>query len=153
MLKIHHVGIVIESIENTVKLYESKFDCTKVTKVFEMNDLNDEIKFTFLKPSNNGIMIELIEPRRGIWKKRLDEEGTGSICELCFSVNDIGSFYDKMENSNIILEDMQGNPLNKENKKYIYSKATGDKFAYLPKKATQGTLIEIVEQCGTEVKW
>ena len=152
MLKIHHVGIVVESIENAVKLYENKFDCTKVTKIFKINNLNNEIKFTFLKPSNNGIMIELIEPIRGIWKKRLDKEGTGSIWELCFSVDDIESFYNKMEDNNIILEDMQGNPLNKENKKYINSKATRNKVAYLPKKATQGTLIEIIEQCGTEIK-
>ena len=88
--------------------------------------------------------IELLEPHKGNCFDILKKKGSGTICEICFEVDDIEEFYDKMKAQGITLVDLQQKPISQE-QKYCQIPGDDNKFAYFPLDKTHGILIEVEE--------
>lgn len=148
-LRPHHIGIVVDDLQEALRFYTTDLDCRQVTDTFVIDRPDYGVKYAFVGAKNEGgMLIELLEPMRGDLKEQLREKGPGAICELCFVVDDIESFYDQMKQKGVIMEDRNGRPLT--TRKYDKMEATGNKAAYLPREAAQGTWVEILEQSGTK---
>ena len=147
----HHIGIIVKDLEKKIDFYSNYFGCERISKIFEGESPDEStygLKFTFLRATATRWLIELLEPtKEGAWMELLRQKGEGSMLELCFCVENIEEFYDKMAKDGIILEDDEGKPLT--DPKYVPS-PSGNKFAYLPMDVSGGTWIEILEESGTK---
>ncbi len=132
-IKPHHIGIIVKDIEKSIDFYCNNFNCEQISKMFESDNPNASnygVKFTFLRAKGTPWLIEFLQPtKEGAYMDLLRLKGEGSIHELCFSVDDVEKFYDKMAKDGVILEDEYGKPLIEP--KYVPS-PTGNKYAYIP---------------------
>jgi catechol 2,3-dioxygenase-like lactoylglutathione lyase family enzyme len=142
--KIDHIGIVVNELDKIVDFYVENLGCQR-GKIYEMEWEKQKFRYTFLRIVDD--YVEILEPKKGEFFKRLKEGGEGTLVEICFEVDDIGRFYDGMKKKGITLTDPDRKPLAR-GKKY-WTSPTGDKFAYLPLEATFGTWIEVLERAKT----
>ena len=105
-MKLHHVGIVVENIQ------ESLGELTKFLE-FEETILptlidSQKVNVCFLKSSN--VYIELIEPIENDSPVKTFSESGGGFHHLCFEVDDIFEEIKKAENNGarIIVEPVEG---------------------------------------------
>lgn len=140
MIKIDHVAILVKRIDKAAEFYRDTFGCGSA-KVFELNESSSKIKYALLPIEQN--YIELIEPVNGILKDIMETEGEGYLYEVCFEVDDIERFCNKMRERGIALIDINGVPLGDRK---ILSAPSGNKYVYLSQKNTFGTRIEILER-------
>ena len=138
-MKLDHVGIVVKDINKTLSFFQEVFG-TAEERAFSVARPGYKIKYALTKIEDN--YIEFIEPEEGPWVGRLKERGEGSIWELCFEVNNIEEFYDKLVKRNIMPVDRFDKPMTE---KYSTS-PSGNKFFYLPRDKTYGIWIEILER-------
>jgi methylmalonyl-CoA/ethylmalonyl-CoA epimerase len=143
-IKFDHVGIVVKDIGKVAKFYKEALGC-KAGKIYQVDVPGYKLKYALLPIGED--YVELLEPETGPWIKRLEERGEGSLWELCFEVDDIEAFYDKMKKRGIILTDRFDQPLIE--KKYV-EVPTGSRFAYMPRDKTYGTWVEILERRGED---
>ena len=140
MIKIDHVAFLVKRIDEAAKFYRDTFGCGSA-KVFEMDESGSRIRYALLPMEQN--YIELIEPVSGILKDIMETEGEGYLYEVCFEVDDIERFCNKMTEKGIALVDINGVPLG--DRKFL-SAPSGNKYVYLSQKNTFGTRIEILER-------
>ncbi len=146
IIKIDHIGIVVESLsKEIIDFYTKVFGCEQ-PRFFKLKNPNEEIDYCHMRIIDN--YIELLAPKKGPFVDFLKEKGQGMMVELCFEVDDIKEFYDRMKTKGITLVDSEGNPLPEE-KPYAMVPGDDNKYAYLPRDRSFGTIIEIIERC----KW
>lgn len=146
IIKVDHIGIVVKSLDKEIiDFYTETFGC-EPPKYFKLHNPKEEIDYVHMRILDN--YIELLAPRKGPFLDFLREKGQGAMAELCFEVDDIKEFYERMREKGITLVDPTGNPLSPE-KPYAMVPADDNKYAYFPTDRSFGTIIEIIERC----KW
>jgi len=142
-LKVDHIGICVERLDQSIiDFYTKIIGCEVPKQIFHLKDDMEDIKYVHMRLADN--YVELFEPRKGTWRNFLERNGSGSIGELCFEVENIEQFYDMMREKGITLVDMEGKPLTPD-RKWCVVPGDGNRYAYMPKDKTHGTCIEIVE--------
>ena len=102
------------------------------------------MKGTFIDA--NGLWLALVQPvGPGPLMEYLNEKGDGHVAELIMEVDDLEAYYDSMKAKGVILNNIDGTPLNDE-KKYHLLEPYGDKLAYIPEDASCGITIEVFER-------
>jgi len=141
-MKVDHIGILTKKIDKEIiDFFTKTFGCEE-PKFFELNTPEEKMRYCHMRIGDN--YIELLEPHEGYWVQLLKEKGSGALAEICFEVDDIEEFYDRMKERGITLVDLQQKPLS-PNKKYCQIPGDDNKFAYFPLDKTFGTLIEVEE--------
>lgn len=145
-MKFDHIGIVVKDLDKAIKFYSEVFgfripETGPYSKILEIDQPGYKIRYVLLEA--NGVYIELLEPKKGPWLKRLEERGEGSIWEVCFEVEDIDEAYDEFNNMGITPTDRFDRPLAKG--RYTVS-PSGARFMHLPLDKTYGTWIEILDR-------
>ncbi len=94
-LKLHHVGIVVHSIERSVARYCQLFGLQPVSPV--VTDERQRVNVQFLASEAEVTCLELIEPLPGSSPARGALEKGGGLNHLCFEVADIATFVQHAE--------------------------------------------------------
>ena len=143
--KLDHVGILVDSLNDPlINFYREVLGCEK-PKHFRVSNEDEEMNYVYLPLPKGDNYVELLAPVRGPSKQLLEKNGSGSMFELCFEVDNIEEFYDEMKVKGIILCDPMGRPL-PEDRKWCSIPGDDNKYAYLPQDKSFGTTIEILER-------
>ena len=131
MLKVEHIGIAVNSLEQSIPLFEKLFN-TSCYKTEFVNSENVNTAF-FLKGETK---IELLESttEEGVIKKYIDKKGEG-IHHIAFEVADINAEMNRLKNEGFIL-------LSEEPK----SGADNKLVCFLHPKSTNSILIELCQE-------
>ena len=157
--KFHHIGIVVKNIEKTLEFFSKLFEVrlpspsSPLSKVFKIID-SPEWGVRWVVIPTDGLdnpMIDLIEPKGESWLMDFLRANGGDmvLAEICFRVDDIEKFYDKVKGMGFTPVDGNGEPL--VDKKYflitIPRIPVEIKCFYinLPLKPGQGPAFEIIE--------
>lgn len=129
--KIDHIGIAVQSIEQTMKIYTEKLrlKCVEISEVPEQ-----KVKVASLKIGESG--IELIEPitQDSTVAKFLEQKGEG-IHHIAFEVTNLETRLNELKNNGTRLIDEKPS-----------TGTHGTKIAFIHPQDTKGTLIELVEK-------
>ena len=126
-MKIHHMGIIVESIDKSIDIYK-QLGYSQISEIFIDNI--QHIKIVFLKSKDNTQTIELIESLGNI--SSIHNFGTG-YHHICYDVSDIQdytSYFKTLKIGKIFMKPMIASAL--ENRQVV--------FAYL----ANGTFVEFV---------
>ena len=138
MPRISHVGIVVKDMQKALDFYADVFGCRDY-RIKRVERPGYKANVAFIPVGD--MQIELIQPIEGPWVRRLQRKGEG-FTELCFEVENMEEFYDKMKARRVTLVDEDELPMT--NRKFDRSKE-GIRFAYLPTEAAFGSWIEVME--------
>ena len=84
-MQIHHIGIVVDDIDQAKKVYENIFGW-EITLRKMVDEFNAECAFI---PAGN-IYLELVKPTANDGLKRfLEKHGSGSLHHICYIVDDM----------------------------------------------------------------
>jgi len=86
-MKLHHVGIVVDSIHKQAERYQQFLGLSPVSAV--VTDSTQRVNVQFLAEKAGETSIELIEPLPGESPVRKALEKGGGLNHLCFEVKDI----------------------------------------------------------------
>ncbi len=131
MLKsLNHIGIAVNSIENSVKIYQNILGLGE-PRIVELQDM--KLRVAIFKLQNYNIeLIESLSPDTTI-AKFLEKRGPG-IHHLCFNVDDIEEKLQILKSRGVILIDEKPR-----------IGAMGNKIAFISPKSLDGVLIELSE--------
>jgi Glyoxalase/Bleomycin resistance protein/Dioxygenase superfamily len=93
-MKLHHLGISVKSINNSVKHYQNSLNWHQISSI--IYDPVQDVNITFMSDGNN-ILYELIEPSSvnspisGLLKKRI------SLYHVCYEVGRIQDKINELE--------------------------------------------------------
>lgn len=129
--KIHHIGIAVKNLEESMKFYEEKFNL-KILYIEELKE--NKVKVAGLKVGD--INIELLEPlsKDSPIQSFLDKKGEG-IHHIAYLVKDISKTINILKEKGLSLIDEKPR-----------SGSHGTKIAFLHPKSTFGVLTELVEE-------
>lgn len=129
--KIHHIGIAVENLEDSMKFYENTFNF-KIQFIEELKE--NKVKVASFKIGD--VNIELLEPLTddSPIKSFLNKRGEG-IQHIAFLVKDIYKTLEELKEKGVSLID---------EKPRCGSHNT--KIAFIHPKSTFGVLIELVEE-------
>jgi methylmalonyl-CoA/ethylmalonyl-CoA epimerase len=96
----HHVGVVVESIEESSVQYQRFFGLQPVSDV--VVDSTQRVKVQFLASESTATSVELIEPLPGESPARRALEKGGGLNHLCFEVMDIEACIRQAESVGIV---------------------------------------------------
>jgi methylmalonyl-CoA/ethylmalonyl-CoA epimerase len=99
-LKLHHVGIVVKSIEQSTPRYRQLFGLRPVSPV--VTDERQHVNVQFLALDADATSVELIEPLPGNSPARGALEKGGGLNHLCFEVEDIEAFVRHAESDGVV---------------------------------------------------
>ena len=88
-LEIHHIGVVVDDIDEAKKVYENTFDSSESAR-YVVDAFKAEVSFY---PFNNTY-VELVRPLEddGLGKF-LKEHGSGTLHHICYIVDDMEEAY------------------------------------------------------------
>lgn len=129
LTSIHHIGIVVKSIENSLIYFLNLGYIKKTDKIFEPSQ---KVNVQFL--NLNNVMIELIEPAASASPIDAFLKKGGGLHHLCYSTGNIEE----------TLADFKTNGAVVIYKPYISTSIEGDKVAFIVTKERE--LIELVEK-------
>ena len=129
-LKVDHIGIAVNNIEEAKKLYEMLgMEVTEIEEVAEQ-----KVKVAFMPVGDSEVeLLESTDPE-GPVAKFIEKKGQG-IQHIAFRVDDIEA----------ALEELKANGVKLIDEKPRYG-AGGARIAFLHPKGTNGVLIEISER-------
>lgn len=85
---LHHVGCVVDSIENRIESYKISLGCTAVSEIFE--DPIQRVRVVFLElPTAGLVQLELVEPASPDSPVTRFLEKRGTLHHFCFEVSDL----------------------------------------------------------------
>jgi hypothetical protein len=129
-LEFHHIGLLVESIENSIPHYSMLFGKENISDIIMVS--SQKVKVCFVKNAKNSF-IELVEPLgEGSKVYKLLKKGI-SYYHIAYKVVNIASYVTKLEG------------LNYKALEYFYSEAFNNKkciFLFSP----DGHLIELIEK-------
>jgi methylmalonyl-CoA epimerase len=131
--RLHHVGIAVSSLKESVALFERILGLKPVAIKDTPCQRVSEAIFEF----GGGVEIDLLEPAGpdSAVARFLEKRGEG-LHHICFEVDDIDKELAAMAEKGVALIDRQGR------------KGVAGKIGFLHPKSTHGVLIELV-QCET----
>lgn len=131
MLKsLNHIGIAVNSLENSVKIYQDILGLGE-PRIVDLQDM--KLRVAIFKLQNYNIeLIESLSPDTTI-AKFLEKRGPG-IHHLCFNVDDIEEKLQILKSWGVILIDEKPR-----------IGAMGNKIAFISPKSLEGVLIELSE--------
>lgn len=134
LMKLDHVGIAVQSIEDALRTYEQRLGFT----VHEIVVIDEQKVRVAVLPAGAS-RIELLEPTApdSPIQKFLERRGEG-VHHLCFQVKDIRHKIEELQSASLQLISMSSQ-----------TGLEGRKIAFLHPKSTHGVLIELVE-CDPE---
>jgi hypothetical protein len=138
--QLHHVCILTADVERlSVQLTGLLgLDPSPTPRVVSAEPL--ELR-TVMLPVGNGTFLQLLEPRRGPGVAELASGGEGALYEVAFEVDRAEDAARAVESLGVVPEDMAGSRLPGG-----YATAgSGSRFLYLPRGATSGVRIELIE--------
>lgn len=129
--KIHHIGIAVKNLEESMKFYENIFEL-KILYIEELKE--NKVKVAGLKVGD--VNIELLEPLSSDSPIQtfLEKRGEG-IHHIAYLVKDISKTLNSLKEKGLSLIDEKPR-----------SGSHGTKIAFLHPKSTFGVLIELVEE-------
>ena len=129
-LKVDHIGIAVNSIEEAKKLYEMLgLEVTEIEEVAEQ-----KVKVAFMPVGDSEVeLLESTDPE-GPVAKFIEKKGQG-MQHIAFRVDDIEA----------ALEELKANGVKLIDEKPRYG-AGGARIAFLHPKSTNGVLVEISER-------
>lgn len=143
-MKLDHVGIVVGKIDSEIlDFYTNVLGCENAQFMQLSNEYYD-LRACFL--SLGDVKIELLEGRKGPEAEFTQRHGAGAIFEIALQVESLEELYDRMKKRGITLVATANNDPLPYGKKYNEAPGAPDKWAYLPRDKTFGTIIEIVEK-------
>jgi methylmalonyl-CoA/ethylmalonyl-CoA epimerase len=86
LLRLHHLGFVVSSIDETVRSFARSVNGSWDEQVF--HDPIQKVKVTFLLMPGTDVQMELIEPADGQSPVRAFLEKGGGLHHLCYEVED-----------------------------------------------------------------
>ena len=85
---LHHVGCVVDSIEDRIESYRISLGCTAVSEIFD--DPIQRVRVAFLDlPSAGLVQLELVEPASPDSPVTRFLEKRGTLHHFCFEVEDL----------------------------------------------------------------
>ena len=99
-MKLHHVGVVVESIERLAPRYSEFLGLTAVSGV--VTDETQKVNVQFLAEKDGETSVELIEPLPGASPVRRALEKGGGLNHLCFEVPDVAQAVREAESKGAI---------------------------------------------------
>ena len=158
--KFDHIGIVVKNMEKTLELLSKLFEVelppsssplSKIYRVIDSPELSGGIRWAMIPTDGpDSTMIEPLEPKGKSWLLDfLKANGDMAISEICFRVDDIEKFYDKVKKMGFTPVDGNGKPL--VDKKYFLVTIPGVPaeikcfYFNMPLKPNQGPAFEILE--------
>ncbi len=129
--KIHHIGIAVKNLENSMKFYEDILNF-KIKYIEELKE--NKVKVASFKIGD--VNIELLEPLTddSPIKSFLDKRGEG-IQHIAFLVKDINKTLEELKEKGVSLIDEKPR-----------GGSHNTKIAFIHPKSTFGVLIELVEE-------
>jgi len=158
--KFDHIGIVVKNAEKTLQFLSELLDLTLPSpsssggKVFRIFDAEDAGFRWVLVPTDGraSAMIELLQPlRESHLSGFLKTSGDMAVAEICFRVDDIKKFYDKVKEMGLTPVDSEGKPLVEQRYFVIPFPGLPDEYSLkcfyinMPLRQSQGPAIEILE--------
>ena len=136
MATIDHIGIAVENLQDSIKLYQEQFGCQLIMS----EELPQHgLKLAFVGTTNT--LIELLEPTSpdSVLGKFLSKRGPG-LHHICFKVDDIQAELARYLANGFTLIDSIPRP-----------GAFSSQLAFLHPTSTQGTLIELTQHTPSKV--
>ena len=99
-MKLHHVGIVVESIEESAPRYRQFLGLQPFTPVIA--DETQRVNVQFFANGADSTSVELIEPLPGKSPARRKLEQGGGLDHLCFEVADLAEYVRQAESQGVI---------------------------------------------------
>jgi methylmalonyl-CoA/ethylmalonyl-CoA epimerase len=134
MLKVEHIGIAVNSISDSISLFEKLLDsqCYKTERV-----VSENVNTAFFKQGE--VKIELLEDidGNGVIKKFIEKKGEG-IHHIAFEVKDIYKEMHRLKEEGFIL--LNDIPKNGADNKLV---------CFLHPKSTNSVLIELCQEKGS----
>jgi len=134
-MKLDHVGIAVNSIEDALRTYQQRLGFP----LHEIVEIDEQKVRVAVLPAGDS-RIELLEPTApdSPIQRFLEKRGEG-IHHLCFQVEDIGRKIEELRAASLQLISMSSE-----------TGLEGRKIAFLHPKSTHGVLIELVEVLSAE---
>ena len=99
-MKFHHVGIVVENIEQTARRYSELFGIEPVSPAIA--DSTQRVIVQFLASEGGATSIELIEPLPGESPARRALQKGGGLNHLCFEVANLDEYTRHAQSKGVI---------------------------------------------------
>lgn len=95
-MKIHHIAIVVNSIDKTIDWYSDIYNAKKIDSIFVYEKQGVKIQFLEI----NNTKIELLEPLndKSPISSFLREKGSGNIYHIAFEVKDLDKTKNEVRN-------------------------------------------------------
>jgi len=135
MKKIEHIGIAVEDIEASEKLFSSLFDVQPYKR--ELVE-EQEVLTSFLRVGNNKIELLQATSEHSVIQKFINKKGPG-FHHIAFGVTDIRSEMQRLSKAGFRL--LQEEPSQGADNKLV---------CFLHPKSTNGMLIELVQEKPAE---
>jgi hypothetical protein len=99
---------------------------------------------TVMLPVGNGTYLQILEPHRGPGVAELAAGGEGALYEVAFEVERAQEASVAVRAQGITPQDLVGRPLADG----FATAASGSRFLYLPREATGGVRVELIQPAG-----
>lgn len=99
-MKLHHVGIVVKSIEESTPRYRQFLGLEPITAL--ITDELQKVNIRFFAAGTDSACVELIEPLPGKSPARRKLEQGGGLDHLCFEVADLAEYVRQAESEGVI---------------------------------------------------
>ena len=142
---VSHVTIICKDLQATAKFYTDVIGLESAGKPLTSNErggARGAYKFSFINAK--GVWLELIEPAGpGLMMDLLHERGDGHVGSICFQVQNLKAYCDKLKAKGVQMLNVDGEPVSDSN---ITHAPFGEKKAYFPASLTCGVAVEIIER-------
>jgi methylmalonyl-CoA epimerase len=87
-MKLHHIAIVVSSIEEKLLWYQKIYDAVSIGERYFIDE-NQKVKVQFIQ--SNNLKIELLEPtgEDSPIRSHLEKHGSGSLYHIAYEVDDL----------------------------------------------------------------
>jgi len=101
-LTLHHIGCVVDSIENRIESYRIGLGSVSVSKIFEDPIQRSRVAFLDL-PSPGSVQLELVEPAASDSPVAHFLQKGGGLHHLCYLVDDLEAQIQWMKSQHAVL--------------------------------------------------
>jgi len=145
--RIDHVCILVEDLEKTAKFYTEIMGLKRHPLTFTIQEDRKSVggmKNTFIEA--NGIWVQLVQPTApGPLMDLLKEKGNGYAMEIAVEVDDLDTFYDRMQAKGVTMVNLDGSSL-ASGTKGVRLEKYGDRFHYFPLEVSHGLRVMVIER-------
>lgn len=139
--RLHHVGILTDDIDAMLSHYVALLGVERPA-ITDVDRPDLRLRTTMVRTGPDATtFLQLIEPHLGPGVSELAAGGDGTLFEIAFEVDGLAELTGTLRSQGIGPEDFVGQRLEGP----FATAASGNRFAYLPVTASQGTRTELIE--------